>query len=75
MADENKHPGFVAPNAAAGPSRLRENAASDRGGRDGNEDLSDSELMDQLEQDLEDEDSGFNMGAFRERRMEQLREE
>ncbi|KDN45474.1 thioredoxin-like protein [Tilletiaria anomala UBC 951] len=89
MADVNAHSGFIAPNDdasnAAWPSRGSAGRSNGKGkGKassedDGEEDedgeISDSELMDQLEAELDQEDSGFNMDAFREKRMAQLREE
>lgn len=47
-----------------------------RGGDDSEEEeMSDSELLEQLEAEVDADDGGFDMGNFRERRMEQLRQE
>lgn len=76
MTDSTLHPGFVPPNdPAPGPSQASPGSSRRKVTAEDNEDLSDSELFDALEAELEDEDSGFNMSMFRERRMAELQEE
>lgn len=53
------------------------NAVSTSARESDEEQISDSELFEELERELDDEDqlAGFDMGEYREKRMAQMREE